>query len=224
MAHDIARAIVDRSQAMINDLNLQAREDAMGYARADLDEALERLKAAREALTRFRTRTQIVDPETDIQSRMGVMANLQQQLAQALIDFDLLQQTTIEGDPRLRQGRQRIDVIRTRIASERQSFATDDGGAGLAGEDYPSLIAEYEGLSVDREFAEETYRAALAALDVARDQAQRQSRYLATYIAPTRPETSEYPRRFVLTGLVGLFMLLLWSVLSLIYYSIRDRG
>ncbi|WP_260107663.1 hypothetical protein [Phaeobacter inhibens] len=66
----------------------QARADAMRYARADLDEALERLKDARQSLTSFRTRTRIVDPEADIQGRMGVMNNLQQQLAEALIQYE----------------------------------------------------------------------------------------------------------------------------------------
>ena len=76
---------------------------------------------------------------------------------------------------------------------------------------------------MDREFAEETYRAALTALEVARDEAARQSRYLATYITPTLAEEAEYPRRFMLSALAGLFLLLGWSIGVLIYYSIRDR-
>ena len=223
-AQRIAAEIVAQSQQMINGLNEQAREDAMRYARADLEEALTRLKSAREALTAFRTRTQIVDPEADIQGRMGVMNNLQQQLAQALIDYDLLRETTNAGDPRLTQAQRRIDVIRDRITSERESFANGGPEEGTTAEDYPSLIAEYEGLVVDREFAEQTYRAALAALDLARAKAERQSRYLATYIAPTRAQTSEFPQRFTLAGLAGLFLLLTWSVLALVYYSIRDRS
>jgi len=86
------------------------------------------------------------------------------------------------------------------------------------------LIAEYEGLTVDREFAEENYRAALAAVDLARANASRQSRYLATYIAPTVAETSEYPRRGLILGLAALFLTLGWSVMALVYYSVRDRS
>ncbi|WP_147457567.1 sugar transporter [Paracoccus alkanivorans] len=223
-AQEIAQAIVRQSEDMINRLSEQAREDAMRYARNDLEEVVERLKRAREALTAFRSRTQIVDPEADLQGRMGVMNNLQQQLATALVDYDLLLETTHENDPRLAQGRRRIEVIRERIAQERKSFATRSAEDTPDGEDYPSLIAEYEGLVVDREFTEETYRASLAALDLARANAQRESRYLATYIQPTLAESSEYPRRFTIAGLCGLFLLLSWSVLALVYYSIRDRA
>ncbi|QAX32088.1 sugar transporter [Leisingera sp. NJS204] len=224
MARAVSRAIVDESQIRINALNEQARADAMRYAEADLMEAVERLKLARQELTRFRTRTRIVDPAADIQGRMGVMNNLQQQLAEALIQYDLLAGTVSPGDVRLKQGQQQIEVIRERINIERQAFASSNTDTGAVGEDYPSLISEFERLTVDREFAEETYRAALTALEVARDDAARQSRYLATYITPTLAEEPEYPRRYVLSALAGLFLLLGWSIGVLIYYSIRDRS
>lgn len=223
-AQAIAREIVRQSQITINALNSHARADAMRYAVADLDEAVARLKSAREALTAFRTRTQIVDPQADIQGRMGVMNNLQQQLAEALIEFDLLTDTVNTSDPRLRQAQRRIEVIQERIVQERNSFTTDSTGNGGVGEDYPSLIAEFEGLTASREFAGQSYRAALAAVDVARAKANRQSRYLATYIEPTLAEASEYPQRGVIFGLIALFLTLGWMIVILIYYSIRDRS
>mgnify|MGYP002700202761 CR=1 FL=1 len=223
-AREVATEALRLSQNMINALNEQARDDAMRYARSDLEEALARLKVSREGLTTFRSTNQIVDPESDIQGRMGVMNNLQQQLAEALIELDLLTGTTNEGDPRLRQAERMIVVIRERIASEREQLSSGGTLEGGTGDDYPQLIAEYEGLIVDREFAEENYRAALAALDLARANAQRQSRYLATYIAPTLAETSEYPRRTVIIGLAALFLTLGWSIMALVYYSIRDRS
>lgn len=222
VAQQVAREIVAESQTMINALNEQAREDLMRYAEEDLSEAVDRLKLARQALTEFRTRTQIVDPQADIEGQMGVINTLQQQLAGALIELDLLAGTTSEGDPRVTQAQRRIDVIRERLAIERQAFA--QGEVAGIGTDYPTLIAEYEGLIVDREYAEESYRAALAALDIAREKASRQSRYLATYIRPTLAESSEYPQRPVLLGLAILFLGMAWGILVLVYYSIRDRG
>ena len=223
-AQAIGQQIILEGQAMINALNEQAREDAMRYAEIELDEAVARLKEAREALTNFRTRTTIVDPDADLQGRMGVMNGLQQQLAASLIEYDLLREQTNEDDPRLNQVRRRIEAIRNRIDEERRAFTSDTVGSRSGGEDYPTLIAEYEGLVVDREFAEQSYRASLAAVDVARAKASRQSRYLATYVQPTRAETSEYPQRLTIVGLTGLFLLLIWSTFALIYYSIRDRS
>lgn len=224
MAQKVATEIVRVSQERINALNARIREDALRYAQTDLDDAVVRLKSAREALTQFRSRTGIVDPAADIQGRLGVMNNLQQQLATALIEYDLLEQTSRPNDPRLTKARQRIDVIRDRIAIERQTFSSDSTETGGLSEDYPSLISEFESLNVDLQYAEEAYRAALTALQTARDDAARQSRYLATYIRPTLPGDSEFPLRWLLAGLAALFLVLVWSILALVYYSIRDRS
>lgn len=223
-AREIAVETISLSQKMINEINDQARDDAMRYARTDLEEAVARLKSAREGLTRFRSVNQIVNPDADIQGRMGVMSNLQQQLAQGLINLDLLTGTTSENDPRVRQAERLIEVIRARIAAEREQLSSAGSLSGGTGDDYPRLIAEYEGLVVDREFAEQNYRAALSALELARANASRQSRYLATYIEPTLAQTSEFPRHGVIIGLVALFLTLGWAVMALVYYSIRDRS
>ena len=188
---------------------------------ADLVEAVARLKQAREALVNFRTRTQIVDPQSDLAGRMGVLNSLQQQLAQALIDFDIVTQDAVADDPRVTAAQRRIEVIRARIADERRTFSEEDMAGG--DEAYPALLAEYESLVVDSEFAGEAYRTALAALDIARANAARQSRYLATYLEPTVPERADYPQRGMIFGLATLFLVLFWSIASLMYYAFRDR-
>jgi len=221
-AQDIAQMIVTKSERMINRLNETARSDTTRNAEADLQAALTRLRAAREQLAEFRARTQIVDPQADIQGQMGVLNNLQQQLAQALVEHDLLLESVDISDPRLRQARRRIEVVRKRISEERIMFAQQD--VTVDGTDYPRLIAQFEGLQVDQAFAEATYQAALMALDAARSNASRQNLYLAKFIQPTLAEQAQYPRAFQIIGLVFLFTILLWAVLALIYYSIRDKG
>ena len=219
-AEAIATAIQDESSKMINALSAIAREDASRYAREDLDLAIERLKQAREALTAFRVENQIVDLTADIQGQMGLLATLQTQLATALIEFDLLAGTSREGDPRLEQAERRIEVINARIAEERQKFGA--GGETGGGESYATTVAEFERLTVDREFAEQAYIVTLSAYDAARAEANRQSRYLAAYIHPTLAERSEFPQRELLAGVVALFAFLIWAIGGLIYYSLRD--
>lgn len=217
-AQEIARAIYDKSSTMINALAASARADATRYAQEDLDLAVERLKSAREALTAFRLANELVDPNADIQAQMGLMSTLQTQQAEAMIEFDLISETANSNDPRLEQAKRRLDVIGLRIDQERQKF-----GNGPGGEQFATTISEFERLSVDREYAETTYAAALTALDSSRAEANRQSRYLAAYIQPTLAEKSEFPQREIIIALVALFSFLLWATASLIYYAMRDR-
>ena len=220
-AQAIATAILNESTAVINNLSALAREDAIGYARDELEKAVSRLKEARRTLTAFRNRTQIVDPSIDVQGQAGILYNLHQQLAEALISVDLLTETTREGDPRIAQSKRRIKVIEARIEDEKQKLGI--GGGSTTSEAYATLVGEFETLVVDREFAERTYTAALVAFDGAQAEALRQTRYLAAHIRPTRAEKSEYPERLTLLGLIVLFAFLLWSVLVLVAYSLRDR-
>jgi capsular polysaccharide transport system permease protein len=217
----IANEILDESTRMINALSADAREDATRYARAEVDRSIERLKQARSELTAFRLRTRIVDPQADLQGQMGVLNSLQAQLADSLVELDLLRGSAREDDPRIQQAARRIEVIESRLASEREKFG--EGGKGPSGEDYATLVADFERLTVDREFAETTYRAALVSYDAALAEAQRKSLYLAAYIQPTKAERSDFPSRWTLLGLTAFFILMAWSIGVLLYYSVRDR-
>lgn len=220
-AQAVTQAIYEASNRMVHELSAKARDDATRYAREDLATAEDRLQAARQAINDYRSRTQIVDPTASVQGQMGILNQLQSQMAEALIQLDLLRETTRADDPRINDAQLKISVIEKRIAEERQKFGL--GGQGIGSDDYATVVAEFERLNVDRDFAERSYVAALTALDAAKAEAQRQSRYLAVFISPTLAETAEYPRRALLSALVFLFLSLGWSIIALIYYSVRDR-
>jgi capsular polysaccharide transport system permease protein len=112
-------------------------------------------------------------------------------------------------------------AIRARIVDERAKLGAS--GEGPAGESYAQLMAEYEKLAVDLEFAEATFRSAQVTYDASVAEALRQSRYLAAHIEPKIAESSLAPRRAWLLACVFGVTLLGWSIMLLIYYSIRDR-
>ncbi len=223
-AQRINQFIYDESSAMINRLSAIARDDATRYARDELDETVEQVKVAREALTRFRNETQIVDPDASIQSQMGILSSLQSQLAQTLVDLDIVLLNSTEDDPRVTQARRRVEVTQARIEEERRKLGIGANGAGSGEANaFANLVGEYERLLVDREFAEASYAAARAAYDSTVAEARRQTRYLAAHVQPTRAESAKYPQFYQALGLVGLFAFLLWAVLVMVAYALRDR-
>ena len=219
-AQHVAQAVLEESTGIINELTAIAREDTTRYASQELARTIDRLKEARQAINTFRARTQIVDPFADTQGHLGLLNNLQTQLATALIELDLVRQTARAGDPRITQGERRVQVIEDRIREERSRFGsvqdTED-------DTYSRLVGEYEALAVDLEFANKSYLSALAAYDTALAEAQRKSRYLAAYVEPTLAQSAEYPQRALLSGLLLGGLILGWMILMLIYYSVRDR-
>lgn len=221
-AHAIATRIYEESARLVNELSAVAREDTLRYSREDRDEAVTRLKEAREAMTGFRNRTQIVDPAASVQNQMGLLLSLQTQLAETLIARATLKDTAPPDDPRILQADRRIEVIRQQIEEERKNLGLGSNVAGDSGA-FADLVGEYERLAVDLQFAEQSYTAAMAAYDAAVAESRRQTRYLAAHVAPTLPESSEEPRRLMLLALVWFFSFLAWGVVVLVYYSLRDR-
>ena len=221
-AQAIAAAILKESTSKINELSSVAREDATRLAREELEKARVELTTTRQEMTAFRMRTQIVDPQADLAGQMGVLTQLQTQLAEQMVQHDLLLENARPTDNRVIQSQQKIDALNKLIDAERSKFGRD--GHGPAGESYAQLMAEYEKLAVDREFAEGAYRGARIAYESALAEAQRQSRYLAAHITPRMPQASTEPHRLRLLALTVGLLLIAWSIMTLIYYSVRDRG
>lgn len=216
----VAGEIYDRSSAMINELSAVAREDAIGYAREELSQAEDRLKQARVAIQAFRNRTQIIDPTIQTQTQSGLIGALETQLAEAQIELRLLRETARASDPRIKQTELKIEVIEQQISAERAELGLEgeNGNTSVA-----DLVSEYEEMAVDLEFAQQAYTAARATFDAARNEARRQSRYLAAHVQPTRAEAAKYPERGSILALITLFLFLFWAVALLAAYALRDR-
>ncbi len=224
-ARAIARAIQDESTALMNRISAAARRDATAYAGRELNEARVRLAEARVALAEFRNRSQMADPRADLQADMNVLARLEQELAAALVDYDLLgarsEGNSARGNAvvaaRQEESARRAEALRQQIAQQRQKFGEDGE------KDYSNLLSEFEKLSVDLEFAQQSYVTALAARQGALANAQRQSRYLAIYEPPALAQRPIYPRRGRILAVAAVFLLLGWAVAVLGVQALRDR-
>ena len=158
-AQIVAQEIFDASSQMINELSAIARDDSTRYAKEELGKTLTQLKEARKNIALYRTRTQIVDPIADVQGQMGLLTSLQSQLAETLINYDLLNEVTRNDDPRVEQANLKIKIIQKRIEEERKKFGL---GNESGDETFSDLVGQYEALVIDQEFAEQSYLAARA--------------------------------------------------------------
>lgn len=217
----VTTAVFDLATTLINRIATSMRDDTERYAREELSKAEERLSAVRQELAAFRLRTQIIDPSADVQSQMGILGTLQARLADTMIELNNLPATSAANDPRRAQLERTRASIEGLIAEERRKFG--EGWEGPGGEDYATIIAEYERLMANSLFAEQTYHAAMANYDSVMASSTRQARYLAAHIRPTLAERALYPQRIVITLMALAIGILVWALGVLIYYSVRDR-
>jgi capsular polysaccharide transport system permease protein len=216
----ISEAAIRHSTVLVNDLSAIAQEDATRFANEDLAESEAKLKELRLQIRRFRNDNQMIDPTSDVNTQGGVLSALQTQLAESLVERAALMPSARPDDWRLGELDNRIEAIRSQIAAERAAIGQSAGNGTALTE----VIGQYEELLVDLEFAQNAYTSAMAAVERARAEARRQSRYLAVHIAPRPAEESLTPNRWLYSGMIVLTLLAVWSLLVLVYYNIRDRG
>jgi capsular polysaccharide transport system permease protein len=224
-AQMIADFVLAESTRIVNEISAQAREDAVSVARGVLEQAEDRLRNIRREIRLFRDIEQELDPTLNAQASMGLMAELEQQRAQAQVELDSYLSLVGPRGPRAPALRQQITSLEQRIAQERQRLGTGTAGNASPGEGrlFADLMGDYEELVVEREFAENTYVSALASFEQAQVEARRQTRFLSPHIRPTLSVEPQYPQRFLLSLAVFALLTVAWAVLVLIAYNIRDR-
>ena len=223
-ARSIAQFVLDESTRIVNEISVQARDDAVSVAREVLLDAEDRLRAVRREIRAFRDFEQELDPSENARAAIGLMAALRQQLAEAQVELDSYLSLVGPRGPRAPALRQRIDSLEQRIEQERQRLGT--GSNALAPDDtrlFADLMGDYEELMVELEFAQAAYTSALASFEQAQVEARRQTRFLSPHIRPTLSVEAEYPQRLLLA--IGAFVILsvTWAVIVLIAYNVRDR-
>ena len=111
-------------------------------------------------------------------------------------------------------------------ASELLREAIGRQEARVAGKQPGSFTTQssgYDRLVLEKTFAERQLATSLAALENARNEAQRQQLYLETLVQPNLPDKAIEPRRLRTVAMVFLLGLIVWGVLSLVVSSVREH-
>jgi capsular polysaccharide transport system permease protein len=216
----LASAIVAASEQLVNDLSARARRDAVRTAEDEVAQAETRLKAALARIREFRDREGILDPGKTAEATAALATSLRGDLLKASSDLATLKAYMTDDAPP-------VKVLRARIRSleAQQRTLGNEMTAGPTGhaKTLSQSLGSYEQLEADRKFADTAYQHALESLDRARDNADRQHIYIASFVPPSLPESALYPRRWRSLGVVMLIAFAVWAIGALAVQSVRDH-
>jgi len=219
----ISELVLSYCRTLVNELSANARRDAVAYAEGEVERAETRLRTALEELRQFRVEENALDPGRIAQLQIEIVGGLEKELAETRARISALQGAVDENSPAMRTLRRHAEALEKEIAdmnaqaNQGQDSAGDDASA-LSG-----LLAAYETLEVERNFAQQAYTSALSSLERARVEADRQQRYLAVFSQSLVPEYPLYPRRVLNSFLVLAGLTLMWGIGVLVFYSVRDH-
>src|SRR6266849_578420 len=214
----IAEKILSASTALVNRLSAEARRDAVRNAEVDVRRMEERLAAARAQLEGFRGRNEIIDPARSAAGRQELDSKLQADLIQLRSELAAASRFLNPDSPS-------AVVLNAKIASVESELARLRAERTPTREKGPmsEMLTRYDEVETEHQFAEKAYVLALASLERARSEADRQQRFLSVYLSPSLAEEPLYPRRLVMIALIGVCGAAVWGLGLLIVLGFRDH-
>ena len=85
------------------------------------------------------------------------------------------------------------------------------------------MLAAFEELEAERQFAEKAYGNALASLERSRIEADKMQRYLAVFVRPALAEYPLYPKRLEMMLVIFIASLMLWGVTVFVVQAVKDH-
>lgn len=205
-SRDLALALLQHAEELVNKLNNRAREDAVRFAESVVKKAEQRIFAIQDTMTEFRNREMIIDPGKQSEATLELMARLTSEAAVQKAQLDLIKMVTPDS-PQIEPLRSRIRSMEEQISQQRAQIAGGD-------QSMVQKLSQFEQISLNRELAVKQLTSALVSLENSRQEAQRQQLYLERVVEPNLPDYPLYPRRL-------LSILIVFAVSMCVFLSVR---
>lgn len=207
--------LLELSEAKVNELNTRGRSDLVRFAQIDVDQAQQRARDAAMALSVFRNRAQLVDPEKQAAVQLQMISKLQDDLIATRTQLQQVQQFAPEN-PQIPVLQTKISNLTRQIAGQTARMA---GGQGSLATNTP----EYQRLQVETQVADKELASALASLEDARNEARRKQVYVERVVQPNLPDAPLEPRR--IRSILATFILgmIAWGVVTMLFAGVREH-
>jgi capsular polysaccharide transport system permease protein len=218
-AAELNSAILAYSEEMVNKLSERERRDRTAYAEVEVKKAEQRLTTARKEIVALQQKHEDFNPLQTATAAMTIRTQLEAELAKARAELMQLKSFMNENAPQVQAASEKVKSLSAQVAGESKRLVDPSKPNGLN-----TSFADFEAAMVEKEFAQKAYESAMATLEMARADADRQHRYVAVIASPSRPDESTYPHRVrsVLAAFVICF--LLWGVVSLMTAAVREHA
>lgn len=215
-AEKIAHAILGNAESFVNQMNTRANRDALSFTEQMEIEAKRRMVEAERAITEFRNRYKVVNPEKETTETLAGLAKLQTEISR--LEAALAQQRAMAPDsPGLSSLQEQINSLKAEYAKGQRGVA---GGVGSMA----SKLQDYDMLVLERDLAARSVAAAVGELEKTRQEANAQRIYLQTIVEPNLPDHPRLPHRLLDILLVAAFSGMVYKIVRTLLDGVLDHG
>ncbi len=209
------RQLLEMAEGTVNRLNERGRQDLIRFGSAEVEAAKEKSRAAALALSDYRNKQGIVDPEKQATVQLQMISKLQDELIST--KTALLQlRTFTPTNPQ-------IPVLETRMKGLSHEVELELGKVVGSQRSLAAATAQYQRLQLETQFADKQLATAMASLEEAQNEARRKQAYVERIVQPNMPDKAVEPRR--LRGVIATLALglVLWGIFSMLLAGAREH-
>lgn len=214
-AYQINEQLLHMSEQLINNINNNARRDLITFAEDEVRKAGAQATDAAQALTQYRNRNRVFNPEGQSTQVLNQITKLQDQLVQSKMQLAQLQNVAPDN-AQIAPLQVQIKVLEQEIQNQKSSVVGDK-------QSFTSQSGNFQRLTLEKELADKQLAAAMSSLEQARNDVIRKQLYLERVAKPNIPDAALEPKRlkgFVATLLLGLIT---WGILSMLVAGAREH-
>jgi len=214
-----AEALIGYAEEQVDHLTQRLREDQMQGARESYADAEAKVLAAQARVLEMQEQLGVLDPISENSVVMQQIGTFEVQLAQKRLELQQLNDNAQPNAARVAGTQGDITRLENLIASLRSQLTqSSNGSTSLAMISGQMRIAE-----ADLQTRQLMLSAAAQQMEVARMEANKQTRYLSTGVKPLAPDEPTYPRAFENTLVAMLIFGGLYLMMSLTASILREQ-
>ncbi len=217
LARDVLVCLLDLGVEFLNNLNRQRAATKTRVAGDQLRENRAALDAAIADVEAFQSAHQLVDPAADVSVQNSIIANLEGSLVQKTAEYNQLR-SYMSGDS-LEVEKVSRELAEIRAALHKAKNRLTGRVQGPLNE----RMFEFQRLKDEVTFATKAYEQTLIQYEVAKIEADKESKMFETISTPTFPDGHVFPQRARATATAVFLIFALAKILQLLWAVVQDH-
>ncbi len=218
-AVEFSKALIGYAEDRVEGLTLRLREDQMKGARESFDETETKLSEANSRVIDLQEKYKVLSSDIEVSLITSQIATLDGQLTLDRLSLAQMESNETPNLARMEPLKRRIATLESEIASLR-SRMTEDSTSGLS---LARIQSELLVAQTDVATRQLMLSQSLAAMETARVEANRQTRYLSISVSPVAPDEAAYPRAFENTIVSMLIFAGVYLMISMTVAILREQ-
>lgn len=218
-AKKLADALLESSERFINEASQMIARREMQFALDEINRSQGLLKDAKNALLEFQNEHNLISPDSEGESLVGIVFELEGELAKTEATISQTESYLNPSAPQIVALKNKAKALKKEIEAQKQRVI----GATQNGDKLNELGAKFQELNLDLELATTLYTSALSAYELARVQAGKQLKHLVVASKPQLPEEALYPERLYWFITCSIFLGLFWGIVRMVLMASKEH-